>query len=115
MVFFVLSYIRVFVEFLIDKLFSFYYDSKKQIVPPTKNPILLKGVTALQKSIRDRSLTCEEIVRAFIERAKEVNPIINAIVDERFDDAIEDAKRIDNDIASGKISEADFQNKPLLG
>lgn len=40
-------------------------------------------------------MTSEQIVCAYIERIKEVNPILNAVVEERFEAAIEDAKRAD--------------------
>lgn len=42
-----------------------------------------------------QKVTSEEVVRAYIERIKEVNPLINAVVEDRFEEAIEDAKRAD--------------------
>lgn len=54
------------------------------------------------------------MVRAYIERIKEVNPIINAIVEDRFEAAIEDAKRADRLVQTT----SEFQliaNYPILG
>ena len=35
------------------------------------------------------------MVKAFIDRIEEVNPIINAVVDDRFEECLEEAKEID--------------------
>lgn len=59
-------------------------------------------------------VTSEEVVLAYIERIKEVNPIINAVVEDRFEAAIEDAKRADRLIATT----SEFQlitNYPIIG
>lgn len=56
------------------------------------------------------------MVESFISRIKEVNPIINSLVDERFTAALEEAKAADNLIASGNKSEASLAKaKPFLG
>lgn len=59
-------------------------------------------------------MTSEEVVLAYIERIKEVNPIINAVVEDRFEAAIEDAKRADRLVQTT----SEFQlvtNYPILG
>lgn len=59
-------------------------------------------------------MTSEEVVLAYIERIKEVNLLINAIVEDRFDAAIEDAKRADRLVETT----SEFQlvtNYPILG
>lgn len=59
-------------------------------------------------------VTSEEVVLAYIERIKEVNPIINAVVEDRFEAAIEDAKRADRLVQTT----SEFQlvtNYPILG
>lgn len=59
-------------------------------------------------------MTSEEVVLAYIERIKEVNPIINAVVEDRFEAAIEDARRADRLV---QIT-SEFQlitNYPILG
>ena len=40
-------------------------------------------------------VTSEEVVLAFIQRTKDINPILNCAVDTCFDEAIEEAKSID--------------------
>lgn len=59
-------------------------------------------------------MTSEQVVLAYIERIKEVNPIINAVVEDRFEAAIEDAKRADRLVQTT----SEFQlitNYPILG
>ena len=61
-------------------------------------------------------ITSEKVVAAFIERAKQVNHIINSIVHDRFEKAIEDAKAVDKLIQSGSIPLSELKKKkPLLG
>ena len=54
------------------------------------------------------------MVRAYIERIKEVNPLLNAIVEERFTDAIEDAIRADK-IIQTTPQLVILKNYPILG
>lgn len=56
------------------------------------------------------------VVSTYITRIKQVNPIVNAVTDERFKAALMDAKAADDFIAKTKISEAILvKNKPFLG
>lgn len=56
------------------------------------------------------------MVKAFIKRIKEVNPLLNCVVDERFNDAISDANAADNLIKSGKFTDEQLaKEKPFLG
>ncbi|XP_019773808.1 fatty-acid amide hydrolase 2-A isoform X2 [Dendroctonus ponderosae] len=107
--------LRYYLDLLIDRLFGIYYDSKREYIPKVKNQLVLESATALARKIQRRELTSVQVVEAFIERIQQVNPIINAIVDNRFEDALSEARQIDQDIANGTIQEVDFQDKPFLG
>ncbi|XP_063916552.1 fatty-acid amide hydrolase 2-A-like isoform X3 [Zophobas morio] len=107
--------LRYYLDFLIDKLFGLYYNSKVKIIDKPQSKLVVESVTTLARKIRKREVTCEEVVRAFIDRIHQVNSLLNAVVDERFEEAIEDAQALDKDIADGKIKQADFDNKPFLG
>lgn len=54
----------------------------------------------------------------YIDRVKEVNPYINAVVEDRYNAALDEAKAVDTKIAearsSGVIEEL-VRGKPLLG
>lgn len=55
-------------------------------------------------------------MQTYINRVKEVNPIINACVDERFEEALADARGVDNMIETGSMSEQQLATElPLLG
>lgn len=58
------------------------------------------------------------VIRAYIERIKQVNPFINAVVENRFEAALQDAKTADSDIElahqHGAVAELAVR-RPLLG
>lgn len=43
-----------------------------------------------------------------------MNPFINAVTDERYEDAIKEAQEVDKQIEKG-ISDEEFKKKPFLG
>lgn len=61
-------------------------------------------------------MTSECVVKAFIDRILEVEPYVNATVDLRFKDALEEAKEADALLASGTMTREQLaKEKPLLG
>ncbi|XP_012523945.2 fatty-acid amide hydrolase 2-A [Monomorium pharaonis] len=85
-------------------------------IPPITHPIHMLSATALAEKIRRRELTSYEVVQAYITRIKEVNPFLNAVIDERFNAAINEAKDCDEQLKSGKIGiETLEKKKPLYG
>lgn len=61
-------------------------------------------------------ITSVTVVKAFIERIGEVNSILNAVVDNRFQEAIRDAEEVDRLLDSKAISVAEARSKkPFLG
>ncbi|KAJ8959115.1 hypothetical protein NQ318_022372 [Aromia moschata] len=108
-------FIRYYVDIIIDKAFGYFYDSKKRMLGKCTNPIVLSSAVSLAKKIRKGELKSEQVVQAFIDRIKEVNPILNAMVDTRFNEALAEARRIDKEIEIGSILDTDFQEKPFLG
>ena len=49
------------------------------------NEILLDSAVSLAARIREGRLSSEELVSACVDRIKEVNSLINAVVDTRFE------------------------------
>lgn len=89
---------------------------KKRQCPPIDNKILLQSATEITQRIRRREIGSEEIITAYIERCKEVNPLINAIVEDRFEAAIQEARKVDDFLKSTTKDEARIASeKPLLG
>ena len=119
MMLFLLKFLRKVIDFLSDVIFFIIYTRPtKQCVEPIKNDILLLPATNLASKILSQELTSEEVVKSFIERIKDTQDALNAVVDERFDEAIKDAKKIDILIqqshASGTL-ETFCKDKPFLG
>lgn len=57
-----------------------------------------------------------EICQAYIDRIKQVNPIINAVVENRFQQALKEARNVDDYLTKSALSEEDLEKiKPLLG
>ncbi|KAK5648536.1 hypothetical protein RI129_003428 [Pyrocoelia pectoralis] len=84
-------------------------------VPKPTNLLVLQSATSLAKKIRKQKISSEETVLAFIDRIGQVNPLINAIVDSRFEAALEEAKIVDELIKNRKITKEEFEAKPFLG
>lgn len=55
-----------------------------------------------------------EVVSVYIERIKQVNPIINAVVQDRFEEALDEAIKADSMVQSMTPVYL-LQNYPLLG
>lgn len=61
-------------------------------------------------------MSSTEVVKAFIQRIRDVNPIINAVVEDRFAEALEEARYIDELLATTSKSEEEiYEETPFLG
>lgn len=60
-------------------------------------------------------LSSEQVVREYIKRIRVVEPFLNAVIEDRFEDAINDAKKADKIIAETPSLIYLVQNYPLLG
>lgn len=61
-------------------------------------------------------ITSEELVAAYIERCREVNPYVNAVVEPRYEVAMREARSIDKMIASSNRTPEELEKEyPLLG
>jgi len=89
---------------------------KKTPLPPIDNNLLLHSATSLADKIRNREVSCEEVVQAYIARVKAVNPLINAVVQDRFEQALQEARTADLQLASGVYNPDQLrQDRPLFG
>lgn len=108
--------LRGLIDLFINFIFGLYYGNQKiEKIPKVEKPFLKESSVRIAKYIRHRKLTAEEVVEACIERIRGVNGILNAVTDDRFDQAIEEAREIDRKIQEGSYSEEYFQKKPFLG
>uniref|UniRef100_A0A8D9ALT7 Fatty-acid amide hydrolase 2 n=1 Tax=Cacopsylla melanoneura TaxID=428564 RepID=A0A8D9ALT7_9HEMI len=107
-----LVFLRSIIDWCIDFVFSFLYEEQKFQLPPVENELLLQSATSIATKIKNKEISCEEVVRLFIERIELVNFKVNAVVDNRFPEAIAEAKLLDKQIAQNEV---DFSKKPFLG
>src|SRR5690625_4111685 len=66
----------------------------------------------IAEKIKNKSISCEGCVTIFINKIREVNPTLNAVVETRYDVALQEAKEKDNLIRGNKVI---FQDQPLFG
>ncbi|XP_078067823.1 fatty-acid amide hydrolase 2-like [Mustelus asterias] len=85
-------------------------------VPPAVRPLLLLSGVELARRIRQRQVKCVDVVQEYISRIRDVNPIINAVVAERFTVALKEAQQVDNRLAEGGEDEKSLEESvPYLG
>ncbi|CAH0558606.1 unnamed protein product [Brassicogethes aeneus] len=101
----------VFIPLMIIRCFK-----KKKTCPPIDNNILLYKASELSNLIRTQQLTSTLVVKTYIDRIKVVNKLLNAVIDDRFDSAIQEAKYVDDFVRSTKCTINELKIKyPLLG
>ncbi|XP_067206035.1 fatty-acid amide hydrolase 2-like [Linepithema humile] len=97
-------------------IYMFIYKKPSQNIPPATNPLFTLSATMLAKKIRQREITSYVVVSEYIERIKEVNRHLNAVVDNRFEEAIIEAKVCDEQLKTEKFdTETLEKEKPLFG
>ncbi|GFS28851.1 fatty-acid amide hydrolase 2-A [Trichonephila inaurata madagascariensis] len=105
-----------FLRFIVHCALALRYWGKGEKVPKVKNPLLLKSAAKLAEEIREGKIKSEDVIHAYMERILEVEPYINATVDQCFSEALDEAKEVDVLIASGRYSKKQLaEEKPLLG
>ncbi|XP_065089727.1 fatty-acid amide hydrolase 2-B [Ochlerotatus camptorhynchus] len=105
-----------FLVLLVRWFLKMIYGEHGQKMPPIRNLILMESASSLAQKIRTRKLTSVEVTEAFIERCKEINPLLNCVVDQCYKAALSDAQKADKLIASETLTEEQLATeKPFLG
>ncbi|XP_975174.1 fatty-acid amide hydrolase 2-B isoform X1 [Tribolium castaneum] len=108
--------VKAFLEVIYAPLFLIRLFKKPRKCPPITNKLLLLPATELAKRIRKKQIPSTEVVKAYIARIEEVNPIINAVLEARFERALQEAKQVDKLLQETDLSEEQLEEKfPLLG
>lgn len=122
---------------VVDFFFGLYYnDTTRKYIPPVDHSFLLESAMSIARKIRNGEvnfsifmfklflwsqhyfpqLTSVDVVNAYIARIAQVNGILNSVVDERYKDAIEEAKEADRMIQSGDWSKERLEKeRPFHG
>ncbi|XP_026672661.1 fatty-acid amide hydrolase 2-B-like isoform X4 [Ceratina calcarata] len=89
---------------------------KRNKLPLIKSRLLLLSASEIARKIRRQEVSSEEVVRAYIERCNDVNRSLNAIVESRFDAAVQEARNVDKFLAVvARTEEQLARDLPLLG
>ncbi|KAK3741616.1 hypothetical protein QZH41_019260, partial [Actinostola sp. cb2023] len=92
------------------------YGRERCSVDQAKHPELYQSARAVAENIRNGIIKAEDVMLAYVDRIREVNPMLNAIVSDRFEEAIIDAREIDTTLAHGSSEEKEkLRKKSLLG
>ncbi|KAL0275362.1 UNVERIFIED_CONTAM: hypothetical protein PYX00_003226 [Menopon gallinae] len=104
------------VQIISAKVLSIWYGGETSGIPTPKSSLLMESATSLASRIRNGKVKSYDVVETFVRRIAEVNGVLNCVADGRYEEALEEAKRIDEMIASGsKTVEEMEENTPLLG
>ncbi|XP_066141740.1 fatty-acid amide hydrolase 2-like [Euwallacea fornicatus] len=99
-------------------VFIYRMFESKMRCPPLDDPLLRITATDLASAIRRREISCESVIKAYICRIKEVNRLLNAVIDDRFEEALEDARLVDRKLRDPKFNKYEdmiAKKFPLLG
>ncbi|XP_015173756.1 PREDICTED: fatty-acid amide hydrolase 2 [Polistes dominula] len=115
----ILYVIHRLIEFIARCIFSLsaYIRGPKEGQPPINDLTLLHSATTLAFKIRNKQLTSEQVVKSYIERIKEIQSILNCVVEDRFEEALLEAKKCDEMLESPNAPSAKVlaKEKPFLG
>ncbi|CAG2102359.1 unnamed protein product [Medioppia subpectinata] len=98
----------------IAALIGYRYPTQRRYLPPIDNRILLESATDIAAQIKSRKITSEEVVRAYIDRCRSVQPHINAIIQDNYDEALKEAKQVDRRVREAAVGQS-FESQPFLG
>ncbi|XP_023296599.2 fatty-acid amide hydrolase 2 [Lucilia cuprina] len=110
--------LHVVLDYILEFVLGWYWGPKRRCSAPEdkkQNDIVSKSAVELASLIKQRKLKAYDVVNAYCDRIKSVNPEINAVVDGPFAEALEEAKEIDRQLDSGEITEEALKTKPFLG
>ncbi|GIY47928.1 fatty-acid amide hydrolase 2-A, partial [Caerostris extrusa] len=113
---FFLGKIRYVLDYFSEIIFTWLYRGKHVPLPPIKDQCILEPAHILAAKIRRRQLSSAHLVKVYINRIKEIQPIVNAVVEDRFSEAILEAQAIDDFLKeTTKREEQLIEETPFLG
>ncbi|XP_076386772.1 fatty-acid amide hydrolase 2 isoform X2 [Megachile rotundata] len=115
----ILNAIHRIIELIARKIFLFmaFLRGPAESQPPLKDLTLLHSATTLAFKIRNKQLTSEQVLQSYIDRIREIQPVLNCVVEDRFEDALKEARKCDEFIKSQDASslQALAKEKPFFG
>lgn len=105
----------IIIDYVLEAFLGWYLGERKSCPPLKKDFFVAKSAVELAEMIRTGKLSSYEIVKAYINRIQEVNPLLNAVIDGPFMEALDEAQEIDRRIQKGEVTEEEFNRRPFLG
>ncbi|XP_042881034.1 fatty-acid amide hydrolase 2-like [Penaeus japonicus] len=93
------------------------FRSSKRPLRPVSDPLLVQPAHVLAEWIRSGKVSSRAVVKTYIDRIGVVNPVLNAVADNRFPQALKEAQEVDRVLASCSAEERErlATSKPFLG
>ncbi|XP_045451675.1 fatty-acid amide hydrolase 2-like [Melitaea cinxia] len=111
-----MSALRVMLDSFTIVFFKLRYWRRGKKMPPITDDILRQPAVEVARKIRNKEITSVEVVDACIRRIKAINPIVNCLVADRFELALQEARKADEILQSGsKTVDQLMQETPFLG
>ncbi|CAG4951952.1 unnamed protein product [Colias eurytheme] len=112
----ILNWLRVIIAGVARFIFSIFSYCRKKKIPPIHYDILKQPAIEVARKIRNKEITSVEVLEACIKRIIDVNSALNCLIENRYDEALKEAKEADSYIRSGiKSEEQLLKEKPFLG
>ncbi|XP_064473676.1 fatty-acid amide hydrolase 2-like [Ornithodoros turicata] len=103
-------------DLVVDGIFWLVYCwRRKSCLAPIADRLLLRPAVELAHDIRHGKIRSADVVRAYINRIEQVDPLLNAVVDGSFQEAIEEAQKVDELVKQGVSPQELEVTKPFLG
>lgn len=108
--------LHLLVDFALEFFLGWYHGERKMCPAlDEKHTFLEKSAVELATMIRNKKVTAYDVVKAYIDRILIVNPVLNAVLDGPYMEALDEAQKIDERIKNNDISDEEFDQKPFLG
>ncbi|XP_059608463.1 fatty-acid amide hydrolase 2 [Phlebotomus argentipes] len=107
--------LHILIDKVLETVLEWYWKEKKTCSSLRENFFVSKSATEIANLIRNGELTSYQVVKAYIDRMREVNPQINAVADGPFESALAEAQQIDERLEKGEVTAKEFSEKPFLG
>ncbi|XP_058799094.1 fatty-acid amide hydrolase 2 [Phymastichus coffea] len=94
-----------------------YISGPAECQPCITDLTLMHSASALALKIRNRQLSSEEVVKSYITRINEIQPILNCVCETRFEEALKEAKKCDEllKVLNGPSADVLAKDKPFFG
>ncbi|XP_003747580.1 fatty-acid amide hydrolase 2-B [Galendromus occidentalis] len=111
--------LRLLSDYLAFPALSAFKSGRSKLQPRVDEKILLMSASDLAEKIRSGELSSHQVVLAFVKRLREIDPLLNAVTDERYRAALSEAKKVDAELKECRSDEEALQKiklqRPYLG